>query len=336
MDSITQAALGAAVGEVVLGKKVGNKATLWGAFGGTLPDLDIFLNPFLTDVQSLVVHRGFSHSIVFALLISPLLGYLVFRISRSGEAGFMDWTKLFFWSVFTHPILDLFTNYGTQWFWPFSDYRIDFSTIFIIDPLYTLPLLITVIWLLFIKRKSPRRMKLAVTGLALSSFYLGLTIFNDIYVSNQIASSLERQEIEYSAFKTGPSPFNNILWTFMVKGKEGFRVGYYSLLDRQEEIDFKYIPDNTKLLKELPETDEIDELTNFSKGFFILQPDLNGLLFNDLRFGTTSGFFDLSQDYIFSFRIKPAKDRVKVVRKLPKSRPSLADMNKLLDRLSGI
>ena len=58
MDSITQAALGAAVGEVVLGKKVGNKATLWGAFGGTLPDLDIFLNPFLTDVQSLVVHRG--------------------------------------------------------------------------------------------------------------------------------------------------------------------------------------------------------------------------------------------------------------------------------------
>ena len=72
MDSITQIVLGAAVGEAVLGKKVGNKAMLWGAIAGTIPDLDVIVGKFFQPITALEMHRGFSHSIIFALLFSPV------------------------------------------------------------------------------------------------------------------------------------------------------------------------------------------------------------------------------------------------------------------------
>ena len=150
MDSITQIVLGGAVGEAVLGKKVGNKAILWGAIGGTIPDLDTIPGQFLDTVSRLEIHRGFSHSIVFALLISPLLGWLIHRLyKKKNEATFWGWTQLFFWTIFTHPLLDIFTTWGTQLLWP-MDWRIAIQSIFVIDPLYTLPFLLCLIVVLFL------------------------------------------------------------------------------------------------------------------------------------------------------------------------------------------
>ena len=111
MDSLTQIVLGGAVGEAVLGKKVGNKAILWGAIGGTIPDLDTIPGQFLDTVSRLEIHRGFSHSIVFALLISPLLGWLIYKLyKKKKEATIWGWTQLFFWCIFTHPLLDIYTT----------------------------------------------------------------------------------------------------------------------------------------------------------------------------------------------------------------------------------
>ena len=78
MDSLTQVVLGAAVGEAVLGKKIGNRAILWGAIGATIPDLDIVLKYFFDEITAIQMHRGVSHSLVFAILISPFLdGWLI-------------------------------------------------------------------------------------------------------------------------------------------------------------------------------------------------------------------------------------------------------------------
>lgn len=68
MDSLTQIVLGAAVGEVALGKKIGNRAMIWGAIGGTIPDLDVIGNAFLNEFDALAFHRGLSHSIFFSLV----------------------------------------------------------------------------------------------------------------------------------------------------------------------------------------------------------------------------------------------------------------------------
>ena len=132
-----QIVLGAAVGEAVLGRKVGNKAMLYGAIAGTIPDLDVIANYFTDTVTAIEIHRGFTHSIVFAVLFAPVFGWLISKIEKKSPAAWQDWAWLMFWGLFTHPILDAFTTWGTQLFWPF-DLRVAFKNIFVIDPLYTL------------------------------------------------------------------------------------------------------------------------------------------------------------------------------------------------------
>ncbi|GLR17788.1 metal-dependent hydrolase [Portibacter lacus] len=85
MDSLTQIVLGAAVGEVVAGKKLGNRAMLWGAVAGTIPDLDVIIGSlFMNELDSLAFHRGFMHSFTFAILFSVLISFIVHRLYSSG------------------------------------------------------------------------------------------------------------------------------------------------------------------------------------------------------------------------------------------------------------
>ena len=95
MDSLTQVALGSAVGYAVLGNKVGRKAVLWGAILGTLPDLDVFL-PYGGSVEAFTYHRGFSHSFFVHLLISPLIVWLILKIHTGMQAYKTRWFCLVF------------------------------------------------------------------------------------------------------------------------------------------------------------------------------------------------------------------------------------------------
>src|SRR5690606_36734585 len=111
MDSLTQIVLGAAVGEAVLGKKIGNRAVLYGGIIGTIPDLDVFLGHFYDPITALEIHRGFSHSFVFFALLSPLLGLLLSRIERRREVGLFQAIWMAFLCLATHAILDAFTTW---------------------------------------------------------------------------------------------------------------------------------------------------------------------------------------------------------------------------------
>lgn len=155
MDSLTQIVLGAACGEAVLGKKIGNKALLFGAIGGTIPDLDVIVGGIIhqNKIDAMLFHRGFMHSILFSVLAAFFFGWLVFKFyntkKRIDTTSQSDWVRLFFWSLLTHPILDCFTPYGTQLFAPFSNYRVAFNNIAVVDPLYTVPFLVCIIVLMF-------------------------------------------------------------------------------------------------------------------------------------------------------------------------------------------
>lgn len=335
MDSITQALLGAAVGEAVLGQKVGNKAVLWGAIAGTIPDLDVFLDFFLTDLQSLLVHRGFSHSILFAIIMAPVLGWLALKIYPHGQAGFKDWTKLFFWAMVTHPLLDIFTSYGTQLFLPFSSYRIEFNTISIIDPIFTIPLLVAVISVLFINRNARARKYVIPIALSISGIYLALTCVNKLHIHSLVQESLHSQQIDHVDFITIPTLFNNFLWSVIVKQDSQFLVGYYSLFDQGHHINFKAIPQNQHLLLPFQDKNKLGKLTNFTKGYYALESENNGIILNDLRFGTTSGWFDLSKPYIFSFKITPLEYGLHIEKLEPEIERSLEAFNQLFERMKG-
>jgi inner membrane protein len=339
MDTITQMTLGAAVGEATLGRKVGNKAVLWGAVAGTIPDLDVLAGPFMDTVSRIAFHRGFTHSISFAILFAPLFGYLLYRLYRGREASWWDWTRLLFLAVVTHPILDNFTSYGTQFFWPFSDYRVAFSTIFVIDPFYTVPFLLTVIALMFYKRTSQKRVVLNYLGIFVSSFYLMFTVVNKLHVQDKFKVSLQNREISFSRIISSPSPFNNILWRGAAKGQDGYWEGYYSLFDKGDDIKFLYIPANTDLLKPLQTYPQIKKLQWITNDFYTISRNNGSLYLNDMRYGRLNGWGKVEGEFVFSFRLVESNiqdsDKLKVYRNRPSIQIDRGMLLLFADRILG-
>ena len=335
MDSLTQIVLGAAVGEVTLGKKAGNKALVWGAIGGTIPDLDVILNAFLDPVQAVLAHRAFSHSIFFPILIAPVLGWLLKKIYRRDDLTAGDWTKLFFWTIFTHPLLDIFTNYGTGLFYPLWEERIALNTIFVIDPAYTLPLLIAFIVTFFFKRNDKRRRWLNWAALGLSSLYLGITVINKININRQVKNHLAENSLPYESFITIPAPLNNILWSVIIQTKDGFWVGYRSILEKNSKLSLDFIPQQGELLEDIYSEPEIQKLIFFSKGYYALARTGEEIVFKDLRFSTVKGWFDLSAGYVFSFHIFNKKPPLSIKRKLPAEEITKEDFIILWQRITN-
>ena len=298
MDSITQIVLGAAVGEVVLGKKVGNKAMLYGAIAGTIPDLDVMASHFTDTVTALSVHRGFTHSIVFSVLFAPIFGWLASRYES--YKSFKGWSWLFFWAFFTHPVLDAHTTWGTQLFWP-MDLRLAFKTIFVIDPLYTLPFLVFLILAMLQKRTSSKRRLYNNLGLIISSSYLAFTFLLKWLAYSQFESALADQNIEYIKLDTRPSPMNTILWSANVETENAYLLGNYSFFDTKP-ISFVGYPKRHELLGELVEDEKVQRMIGISEGWYIISEEEGQLYFNDLRFGLMS-MDPKSQNFVFKYRI---------------------------------
>lgn len=345
MDSLTQVVLGAAVGEAVLGKKVGNKAMIWGAVAGTIPDLDVYLRYFTDPVTATEMHRGFSHSLVFAILMAFVLGYLVWKHARGTMIAFLailaaypilrgssflfialslvllgvasyfiikrkpddlvasrwDWTKLFFWTVVTHPLLDAHTTWGTQFFWPF-DLRLAYKNIFVVDPLYTLPFLVFTLIAFFMKRTNPKRYKLNTIGLIVSSAYMALSFVFKGISQHKFAEQLEKEHIEYVEMDTRPSPLNTLLWNAQIETKTGFRMAYYSLFDSKPIQFSKEFPKNYHLIEPYKDQKVIQQLIKISDGWYMIQQEGDRMFFVDLRFGQLS-FDPDSPDFLWRFEL---------------------------------
>lgn len=290
MDSITQIVLGAACGEIALGKKIGNKAILFGAIGGTIPDLDVLIGKlfYTNEIDSLAFHRGIMHSIPFAIVGALIFGFLFYKVYdygylRRGTTSLKDWIWLFFLSILTHPILDSFTPYGTQLFLPFSDYRVAFNNIAVVDPLYTLPLLLCVSITMFFNRKNSKRKTWTKAGLYLSSAYMIFTIGNKLYVDHFFKTSFNQAKINYSRFSAQPTILNNFLWYAVAETDKNYTVSFYSIFDdTNTPPNFINIPKNHKLLD--VDHPDIKTLRWFSNEFYTLSILNNKIIYKDLRY----------------------------------------------------
>ena len=321
MDSLTQIVLGAAVGEAVLGKKVGNKAMLYGAIAGTIPDLDVLARYFVDTVTATEWHRGFSHSIFFSILFAPFFGWLISKLERKREATFKDWSWLMFWGLFTHPILDTFTTWGTQLFWPFKT-RLAFQNIFVIDPLYTLPFLVFLVMAMRQKKTSPKRRKYNRLGLTISSSYLVVTLVLKGFAYRAFVSSLEEKNIIYQQIDIRPAPFSTILWTANIDTENSYLIGRYSFFD-SKPIDFKSYSKNHELLGELAVNDKVKRLIKIAEGWYTISKTNDKLFFNDLRFGLMS--LDDEEKFVFSYELNLTDTGFRV-----KERPKIKSDAKLL------
>lgn len=404
MDSLTQIVLGAAVGEVVLGKKIGNRAMLWGAVGGTLPDLDIIAYAFTDEMTALAFHRGISHSLFFAVVapvvlasmtrglystgiyrqrwyrglfiafwvillfllglvprvlfdsqsLVPLyvMGFLAlifggllvkyYFLAKFGEvkASWRDWYLLFFWSIITHPLLDCCTAYGTQLFQPFSDHRVAWNNISVVDPIYTFFLLIGITiaaWLL--RYKSARRW-INYTGIACSSVYLLLTFYNKHHVNEVFENSLREHNIPYERYMTVPTIFNNVLWQGVAEVENGYYHGFYSLLDKQPRVlQFNYFPKNWHLPDQYGYQNEpaLEMLKWFSNGYYNFVERKDGRLqLNDMRYGTYSEGAKQEEHYIFKFLFDEKDGRLDIHQARDRGPPTEGGFKDLFVRIKGI
>jgi inner membrane protein len=308
MDSLTHVVLGAAIGEAMLGKKIGRKAMLWGALADTIPDFDVFASPCVTDAQQLLIHRGFTHSFLFIILLSPLLGWLFSKWFKNAGVSWKSWSWLFFTGMFTHVLLDSLTAYGTGWFEPFSSYRVSFNTIFVADLFYTLPFLICVLIALIARNGSPRRVKWNRAGLWISCLYLLFTIVNKWHVHRHVSEQLTESNINVSDVVTTPTPLNNFLWMSYSKDKTGYWFGYYSIFDKKREIDFYHVSKKEHLLKPYEQDESVKILKQFSKGHYIMSQQDSSVYFNDIRFGQMGGWNGPDSAFVFSFQLNKNAD----------------------------
>src|SRR5690606_12395305 len=330
MDSVTQIVLGAAVGEAVLGKKIGNKAMVLGAIAGTIPDLDVLASHFTDTVTVLEIHRGFTHSIVFAIAFGLFFGWLLSLWDK--RASLKQWSWFWFLCFVTHPLLDAHTTWGTQLFWPF-DLRLAYKNIFVIDPLYTLPFLVFLLLAMFQKRGSIKRRRFNNLGLIVSSVYMLLTLVFKGITYQKFVNALAEQKIDYIAIETKPSPLNTILWTANVETEDAFLIGDYSFFD-SKPIQFSSHPKNHDALGDFAEEDKVKRLVKITNGWYTVKERPDGIYLNDLRFGVMS-VDPNSEKFAFSFLIEKTGNEVTVTEEEKNTREAGKLLSALWERIKG-
>lgn len=295
MDSVTQIALGAAVGEAVLGRRVGRKAAVWGAICGTVPDLDTFV-PLQDPVAAFTYHRSYSHSLFMLALLTPLIVWLIRKIHPRDSAHRAGWFALVYAALATHVLLDSFTVYGTQIFWPVVTMPMTWGTVFIIDPLYTLPLIFGVTAVALLRRKPEAGYWLNIAMLMLSTLYLAWSLAAKLHVQNLTDDWLARQQIDHNKVLTMPGPFNTVLWRIIVMTDDGYLAGWYSLLDETRDLELERFDSHPALLRGLEYHWPVARLRWFTKGLFRVTREGNDVYMTDLRMGVEGS-------YVFRFRV---------------------------------
>jgi inner membrane protein len=297
MDSLTQIALGSAVSVAVMGRRTALwKAALWGAIAGTLPDLDVVIdhgNPVLNMVR----HRAESHSLFYLTLFAPLLALVAAKLH--GEmALFKRWWLAIWLVLVTHPLLDNMTVYGTQLLMPFTDHPFAIGSVFIIDPAYTLPLVIGVVAAL--RLKNDRGLKWNAVALALSTAYLAWGVLAQYHVTTIARAAMPAPDIAADNLLVTPTPFNSVLWRLVATTPDQYFEGYYSLLDPEPTVRWTAHPRGAELISQHGEVDAVARIAAFSQGFFKMQTSANPghVLLTDLRMGQEPSYtfsFDLGK-----------------------------------------
>jgi inner membrane protein len=284
VDSITQAALGAAVAQAGMGRRLGNKAIVWGVSLGTLPDFDLVINPWLDHIQQLEWHRGWSHSLLVIAIASPFFGWLIAHLHKGGVTTLRAALTVFA-IFFTHVLIDVFTIYGTMVFKPFSDFRAGWNNLFIVDPLFTAPLLLGVAIASFAKSHPRLRVWANTAGVVLASLYAAWSLGAKSAAESRMRENLTAAGIEARRFISTPTPFNTILWRGVAEREKDFVITYHSLLKPNEKPLFDFIPKNHEALAPISGSRPARRLEWFSDGFFSVRKTDRGWVVSDWRFG---------------------------------------------------
>lgn len=312
MDSVTQFTLGACVGVAVLGRKIGpRRAALTGGVLGTLPDLDVFMAPD-DPIEAFVQHRGWTHSLFVHAALTPVFGEVIRRMFKGlRDRPFQTWAAVFL-CLTTHALLDAITVYGTRLFWPFSTDPVALGSIFIIDPLYTLPLLVVMVWAFFLRDISVRFRKTMIVCFGLTTAYLGWTAIAQFVMTQRANSLLADKKISPDRILAIPTPFNSFFWRVVgIDGDRYFNL-YMPVFGGSKTATLYTYPRHLKLETCPPFSSRIAKVAMFSRGFYRIIVNGDEVSVADLRMGLTPNYafrFTLGQFKEGRFSATPTQRR---------------------------
>ncbi|MCD6013066.1 MAG: Protein of unknown function transrane [Flavipsychrobacter sp.] len=335
MDSVTHVVLGACIGEVIAGKQLGRKVLFLGAIAQSLPDIDFVAASWLSTSADLLAHRGITHSFLFIAIVAPILAWLCQKGFRKRGMTFGHW--LFFWGlqIFIHQFIDAFNAYGTGWFEPFSHQRVSFNTMFVADPLFTIWPIAAFIVLLVIKRNNNKRRILAWGAIALSSIYLIAGVTFKSFAENRLNKEIRSKNLVSHRHFTTPTPLNNLLWYIVAESDSGYSIGYWSVFDKSDSIDFHFVYKNDTLLQLATHKNTVDDLIRFSQGYYAVQMWHDTLVFNDLRFGEVLGWSEKKPKFVFYYLLEHPFDNKLIVQRGRFARWDKANIKIFLRRIGG-
>ena len=288
MDPLTQASLGGAIGAAFFHKHLGRRAVLFGALAGMSPDLDVLAGLWSDEWDTLAAHRGSSHSLVVLPIVAPVVGFLGSKAFDGGR-DLKTWIHLAFWAMWTHPILDSFTTYGTQLLAPFSSKRFVFDAVAIIDPLFTLPLLVTLLLTYTPWGNSDRLQRWGRVALLWGVSYLAFGFALTVH-----AQSVARQELKAAGFaavdvRAGTPFFFPLIRRISAYDEQGtFRVGFRSAV-APRPIQWTELPsDQGPEVQRAKEHRGAEVFSWFADGFVQATKDGEHVILHDRRYGLIS------------------------------------------------
>lgn len=300
MDSATQFVLGACVGAAVLGPRIGpRKAAIVGGLLGTFPDLDVYY-PYEGPVDSFVLHRGPTHSLIMHALATPVFGEAILRIFRKfREDGPSAHRLRVYLAVFlcfsTHALLDAMTVYGTKLFWPLMPDPVGVGSVFIIDPLYTVPLLVLALWALFQGNWSAGYARGLTVALVLSTGYLGWSMGAQQIAQARAIDAVGGLE-EGDRILAIPTPFNTLFWKATILRGDDYANIYVPILGGADDVRAYAHPRNVQSLGCALNVADIARVAHFSDDFIRLEQEETRVRIADLRMG-------LTPSYVFRFEL---------------------------------
>ena len=294
MDSVSQIVLGASVAAVCAPASHRRKALAIGGALGTLPDLDVLIN-YGDPVSNFTHHRGFSHSLFVLFPFSILLWLILRRWWNPVRNAPWRWLAAIMLALVTHPLLDAHTVYGTQLLWPMTTPPVMWSTLFIIDPAYTLPLLLGVVIAAITPRQRTASIAL-VAGLAISTLYVGWSWVAKSLVERDVVAAVNAMGLGDAPRFSIPTPLNTLLWRVVVMTDGGYLEGYRSLIADDGPMTFTAYASDIASLESASDVPAVARLRWFTHDFMKAQVRQDTLVLSDLRMG-------VEPTYVFSFAV---------------------------------
>lgn len=294
MDSLTQAVLGASIAGACAPRGHRRKALLAGAALGTLPDLDVAIR-YGDAVKDFTFHRGFSHSLFVLAPFSAALWLVLRRWWAPVREAPLRWFAAIALVLLTHPLLDAHTAYGTQLFWPLDSPPVMWSTLFIIDPLYTLPLLVAVV-AATISPATRRTSTVLASAIAISTAYVAWSWGAKLHIERVAGAELGRLGLVDAPLFSTPTPFNTLLWRIVVLTEDGYLEGYNSLLVDEQSIRFTPHTSRRDALEAASNVWAVNRLRWFAQDFVRAEVQDDRLVLTDLRMGA-------EPKYVFSHAV---------------------------------